>query len=59
MTLYRQRYSEFKHFKENLNINVQITIDVRSLPWHSGKVLESTVGKSASLSSKITIEVGK
>ena len=27
-----------KFQKVNLNINIQITIHVRSLPWHSGKV---------------------
>ena len=36
-----------KKFKANLNINIQLTIHVRSLPWHSGKVLESIGRKSS------------
>ena len=43
-----------KNFKPNLNINTQITIHVPSLPWHSGKVLESNGRKSAGVSSKPT-----
>ena len=39
--------SEFKIIKANLNINIQITIDVSNLPWHSGKVLESIGSKSS------------
>ena len=35
-------------------MNMQITIHVPSLPWHSGKVLESTGSKSAGVSSKPT-----
>ena len=33
--------------RANLNINIQITIHVCSLPWHSGKVLESIDSKSS------------
>ena len=33
---------------------MQITLHVPSLPWHSGKVLESTGSKSAGVSSKPT-----
>ena len=40
--------SKFQIFKPNLNINIQ------SLPWKSGKVLESTGSKSAGVSSKPT-----
>ena len=36
-----------KNCKANLNINIQITIHVRSLPWHSGKVLESIGSRSS------------
>ena len=36
-----------KKFSANLNINIQITIHVRSLPWYSGKVLESIDSKSS------------
>ena len=43
---YTQWCSEFKIFKANININIQITIHVSSLPWHSGKVLESIGNKS-------------
>ena len=46
---YIQLCSEFQKFKSNLNINIQITIHVCSLPWHSGKVLESIGSKSASV----------
>ena len=50
------QFSEFKTFKANLNI--QITIHVRSLQWHSGKVLESIDSKSSRVvSSKPTMNV--
>ena len=50
--------SEFKKIKGNLNINIQITMYVRSLPWHSGKVLESIGSKSSRVvSSKPTRSV--
>ena len=37
----------FRIKKIKANINMQITIHVRSLSWHSGKVLESTDSKSS------------
>ena len=43
-----------KKIKKKLNINIQITIHVPGLPWHSGKVLESTGSKSVGVSSKPT-----
>ena len=44
--------------KANFNINIQITIHVSSLPWHSGKVLESIDSKSSLVvSSKPTRDV--
>ena len=43
---------KIKNFKPNLNINIQITIYLPSLPWHSGKVLESTDSKPPVVSSK-------
>ena len=53
-----QLCSEFKKFKANLNINKQITMDVHSLPWHSGKVLESIDSKTSRVvSSKPTMNV--
>ena len=54
-------YSNVQNFKKinsNLNKNMQITIHVRSLPWHSGKVLESIDSKSSRVvSSKPTWNV--
>ena len=44
---YIQLCSELKKINSNLNINIQITIHVRSLPWHSGKVFESIDSKSS------------
>ena len=47
-----------KKMKANLNINIQITIHVRILPWHSGKVLDSIDSKSSRVvSSKPTMNV--
>ena len=43
---YIQLCSEFKKSKTNLNIIIQITIHVHSLPWHTGKVFESIDSKS-------------
>ena len=45
-----------KNLKKKININIQITIHVpaHGLPWHSGKVLESTGSKSVGVSSKPT-----
>ena len=55
---YIQLCSEFKKINPNLNINKQTTIHVRSLPWHSGKVLESINSKSSRvISSKPTRNV--
>ena len=55
---YIELCSEFKKIKGNLNINIQITMHVRSLPWHSGKVLDSIDRKSSHVvSSKPTRNV--
>ena len=41
-----------------LNINIQIPIHIRSLPWHSGKVLETfDIKSSRVVSSKPTWNV--
>ena len=55
---YIQLCSGFKKINSNLNINIQLTIHVRGLPWHSGKVLESIDSKSSRVvSSKPTRNV--